>query len=369
MFKHVRLALQVGAVYIGTVVGAGFASGQEIMQFFTCFGREGIITLILSGLLFYIIAAAVMDVAARYNTYNYKDFMELIAGKRLGLAYDVLLTAFLLIVASIMFSGSGALFQESLKLPGIWGIVLMAALTLVIVIQDLTGLLRINSVIVPILFTVIISVLGATIMTGDIAGIGFKLSENYRGSFIKPLVYMVFYCCYNTFLSVGVLAAIPQSIRSRKVLRAGVFFGAAGLMLLSLMLNISLTLKSPQVFQYSIPMNYITEGFGSLVGYAVSLCIWCEIFSTAVSDVYSVAKRLSAGRQAYFAPAVVIIVLLCLPLAFFEFKGLISFFYPLFGALSIFMVFRLIYFSFRKNTFHLSSEKFYNIIGGKMYNR
>lgn len=369
MFKHIRLSLQVGAVYIGTVVGAGFASGQEIMQFFTCFGRMGIITLILSGLLFYIIAAKVMDVAAQYNTYNYKDFIELIAGKKLGLVYDVLITVFLLIVASIMFSGSGALFEESLGLPGIWGIVLMAALTLIIVLQDMTGILSINSFIVPMLFTVILSVLGATLMTGDFAGIGLKLSENYRGGFVKPLVFMVFYCCYNTFLSVGVLAAIPQSIRSRNVLRAGVLFGAVGLMLLSLMLDISLTLKSPQVFRFSIPMHYLTAGFGTMVGYTVSFCIWCEIFSTAVSDVFSVAKRLSARRPADFVPAGVITVLLCLPLSFFEFKGLISFFYPLFGALSIFIVLRLLYFSYRKNKFHLSSEKGYNIIGGKMYYR
>jgi uncharacterized membrane protein YkvI len=369
MFKHIRLSLQVGAVYIGTVVGAGFASGQEIMQFFTCFGKAGIITLILSGLLFYIIAASVMDVAVKYNVYNYKDFIGLIAGKKLGFAYDALITVFLVIVASIMFSGSGALFEESLGLPGIWGIVLMAALTLVIILQDMTGLLRINSVIVPFLFAVILSVLGATIVTGDFAGIGVKLSENYRGSFVKPLVYMVFYCCYNTFLSVGVLAAIPQSIRSRKILKAGVFFGALGLMLLSLMLNISLTLKSPQVLRYSIPMHYITSGFGTIVGYAVSFCIWCEIFSTAVSDVFSVAKRLSAGKPAHFASAGALTVLLCLPLSFFEFKGLISFFYPLFGALSILMVVRLLYFSYRKNPFHLSSEKVYNIIGGKMYNR
>ena len=37
---------KVAATYIGTVIGAGFASGQEILQFFSVFGNMGILGLI-----------------------------------------------------------------------------------------------------------------------------------------------------------------------------------------------------------------------------------------------------------------------------------------------------------------------------------
>jgi hypothetical protein len=43
----------------------------------------------------------------------------------------------------------------------------------------------------------------------------------------------------------------------------------------------------------------------------------------------------------------IITVFCCLPLAFLEFKGLISFFYPLFGVLSMFIIFRLLYTSYK----------------------
>lgn len=345
MIKHLKQSLQIGAVFIGTVVGAGFASGQEIMQFFTCFGRTGMITLLLSGVLFYIIAAAVMKAAAYYNAYTYKELIYCIAGSRAGLAFDILITAFLLIGTSIMFAGSGALFRENLGLPLILGIAVMAFLTLAIILQALTGVLRINSLIVPMLFAVIVSVLAATIMGSDIGSIGAKLAANYQGSIIKPLFYFLFYCCYNTFLSLGVLAAIPEKIKNPHVLKAGVFIGAMGLMLLSLMLNICLTLKSPQVFQYSIPMGYITSDFGKIVKNIVAICIWCEIFSTAVSNAFSIARRLCGKGKMSYIPACIATVLCCLPLAFLEFKTLISWFYPLFGALSMLIIFRLLYVS------------------------
>ena len=72
MIKNLKLSLRIGAVFIGTVVGAGFATGQEIMQFFTCFGQIGAVTLLMTGILFYIMAAAVIRAAACYNAYNYK---------------------------------------------------------------------------------------------------------------------------------------------------------------------------------------------------------------------------------------------------------------------------------------------------------
>ncbi len=343
MMKNFRLSLQIGAVFIGTVVGAGFASGQEIMQFFTCFGRVGMVTLVLSGLLFYIIAAAAIKSAAWHRTYNYRDFIYCVAGKRLGFTFDILVTAFLLIGTSIMFSGSGALFEEGFGLSKAWGIAVMALLTLIIILQSLNGVMRINSIIVPVLFAVIIAVLASTIVNSDLGSLVSRLSENYKGSFVKPIVFFIFYCCYNTFLSIGVLAALPEKTENLSVLKLGVFLGSMGLMLLSLMLNISLTLKSPQVFEYSIPMGYITSGFGRLVINIVNFCIWCEIFSTAVSNTFSLAKRLGDGKRMKYHQACFITVICCLPLAMLEFKGLISFFYPLFGAFSMFVIMRLLY--------------------------
>ncbi len=347
MIDNFKLSLQIGAVFIGTVVGAGFATGQEIMQFFTCFGKTGMITLVLSGLLFYIIAAAVINTAAYYETYNYKDLIYHITGNKIGLLYDILVTSFLLIGTSIMFSGSGALFKESLGLSPLLGVALMALLTLVIILQALNGVLKINSIIVPLLFSVIVAVLASTILNGDMGSIDSKLFANYQGSAVKPILFFLFYCCYNTFLSLGVLAAIPEKIKSPAVLKSGVFLGSMGLMLLSLMLNISLTLKSPQVFEYSVPMNYITSNFGKIIKSTVSICVWCEIFSTAVSNTFSVAKRISGGKGMPYWQTCSIVVLCCLPLAFWEFRSLIGFFYPLFGALSMLIILRLLYTSYK----------------------
>ena len=43
---------QLGMIFTGSFLGAGFVSGQEIMQFFGVFGKMGIVGMILSVFLF-----------------------------------------------------------------------------------------------------------------------------------------------------------------------------------------------------------------------------------------------------------------------------------------------------------------------------
>lgn len=344
MVRDIKLSFQIGAVFIGTVVGAGFATGQEIMQFFTVFGRAGMITLFLSGLFFYFMADAVIRFAEYNKSYNYKELVYNAAGRRTGLVYDILLTSFLFIGTSIMFAGSGALFRESLGLPGSLGIVLMAVLTLIVTLQSLTGILRINSIIVPMLFIVVGTVLSANVFNGGMEGIGSKLSGNCHGGVLKPIFFFLFYCCYNTFLSIGVLSAIPEKVKSRSALRAGILLGAMGLMVLSIMLNISLIQKSPGIFNHSIPMNFVTADFGKAIKGAVTFCIWCEIFSTAVSNTFGMVRRLS-NRHMTYGRTCFAVIFCCMPLAFFEFRKLIGFFYPVFGILSMYIIFKLMLFS------------------------
>ena len=38
-----RDTLRIAGVYVGTIIGAGYASGQEILQFFTGYGWWGIV--------------------------------------------------------------------------------------------------------------------------------------------------------------------------------------------------------------------------------------------------------------------------------------------------------------------------------------
>ena len=351
--KNKGLSWQIGAAYIGTVIGAGFASGQEILQFFSSFGRIGIGTLFLSGLVFSLLGYAIFYISLHQKTYNYKDFIYKLCGKKFGMFYDGFITVFLFLGAGIMFSGSGAIFRENLHMEPIIGIVVIAGFTLLVVLKSLDGILKANSLIVPTLTTVIIIVLVKTLMGGTSENFVSNINTVYTGSAVKPIFYFLFYCSYNTVLSLGVLSAFAENVKDIKVLKQGAIIGGLGLMGLSMFLNICLLLNMPGVFDYSVPMLIIAKKMGNIALQAVTVCVWFEILSTAIANVFSLSMRLSRKGGMNYKLICVIITIASMPLALMDFKRLIAFFYPLFGALSIMLiVYILCYFVYLKGRNH-----------------
>lgn len=56
--SSVGRVLQIGGAVVGTLVGSGFASGQEVMQYFTAYGIPGVWGAVLTMVLFALMCAA-----------------------------------------------------------------------------------------------------------------------------------------------------------------------------------------------------------------------------------------------------------------------------------------------------------------------
>ncbi len=354
-------AFQIGAVFIGTVIGAGFASGQEILQFFTRFGKTGILLLFLTGVVFSAVGYAVFYIAERLRLYNYKDFICGLYGEKMAILFDMVITLFLFIGAAIMFSGSGALFSENLNLPKSMGIAVIGFLTLVTVLNALDGVLRINSFIIPVTFSIIVMVFAANALSGGMVR-SIELSSRYcSGNIAHAVLYFLFYCAYNLMLSLGVLTALPRKFTSHRTLFQGAVIGGTGLMLLGMLINLCLLHGTPDVFDYSIPSLFVVKNYPALFRIMIMVCIWCEIFSTAVSNIFGLTVRLSSGYPHLYKIITILTVAACMPFAFYDFKRLIAFFYPIFGALSLALMPCILYTFFKLRQRQPGKKKLKNV--------
>lgn len=344
MKKRLVLSFRIGAAFIGTVIGAGYASGQEIMQFFSVFGVYGIITLLISGFVFIIAAVSIFNISSQLKAFNYKDFVCKLCGDKMGIFYDAIITLFLFLGTSIMFSGSCEIFKAYFHLPKVYGIAIICALTLLVVFKSIEGLLSVNSIIVPAISVVVVLSSLVLFKDKDMLTLWSHINISKSTSAFKAFFFMFFYCSYNLMLSLGVLTAFPQDIKNKKALSMGAFIGGFGLMVLAFLLNALILTDMPEVLDKSLPMVYITRGFHPYFRYVLALCIWGEIYSTAVSDVFSLANRLSSKKRYSYKAVCTAIVLGSIPLSLFDFKSLVAFFYPLFGALSMFLIAYIVYY-------------------------
>lgn len=125
-------ASQLAFVYVGTVVGAGFATGREIVEFFLKFGWFGFFGILVSGGMFTLLGAKLMIISKRINAKSYQEMNIFLFGATAGRIINVFMLFVLLGVTSVMLSGAGALFEEQLGMSAQIGMLITIGLSLIV---------------------------------------------------------------------------------------------------------------------------------------------------------------------------------------------------------------------------------------------
>lgn len=155
MKKELTKIFQVATVFIGTIVGAGLASGKEITEFFTQYGIESFLGIIACGIFYILISSIISKISIDHNLNSYSDVMNIVSPNILGKLTGLITTFFLISSASIILAGSGALINQFFQLPKIIGSLIMIFIAVIFLLRDTEGLIEVNSFIVPALIVTI----------------------------------------------------------------------------------------------------------------------------------------------------------------------------------------------------------------------
>lgn len=149
--------LKVVFVIIGTLIGAGFASGQEIYAFFFSFGIKGIWGILVSSLIIGIIIYITFKIVYKNDIDNYGDFLNsFIKNKKVKDITNTIINIFILISFYIMIAGFGAYLQQEFNLNSIIGSSILAILCLILFKKNVSGLVRVNEILIPVLIIIVI---------------------------------------------------------------------------------------------------------------------------------------------------------------------------------------------------------------------
>ncbi|WP_379144788.1 hypothetical protein [Paenibacillus sp. sgz500992] len=338
MKSHVR-TLQIAFTYIGTIVGAGFATGQEILRFFTRYGHWAVLTILLATVLFIWLGTKMMVIARRIEADSYEDFNRHLFGERVGSSISLFTLIVLVAVNSIMLAGAGAIFQENLGLPFQAGLLITIFGSYFLLKRGISGILQINSVVVPLMLTLSLIIISNTL---GVPGAGrFLFLETDRsifGAWMSPLLYTAF----NLGMAQAVLVPLARHTDDEKSLVRGGILGGAGIGFMLLAAHFAMSSQMPGILQFEIPMGSIAFRLGPLVQSIYLLLIFLEIFSTFVANIYGVGVQLK--QHLPIAPSLVtpLLMLICYLFSQFGFSSLLGVFYPIFGALALVWVIMLL---------------------------
>lgn len=343
MKKDISGIFQIAVVFIGTIVGAGLASGKEITQFFTSYGLKSFFGIIFCGIFYVIMGTIICKIGIAYKLNSYSDVLKTISPNLLGKITGVITTIYLLSSASIILAGSGALINQFFGVPKIVGTLIMLAIASIFLLRDTNGLIEVNSFIVPSLITTITLIFVFYCMFSKDM-LSFDFINNFEPKKNGIVLSTVLYAGYNVLCCSGVLVPLSNEIKKPKVMIYGVGFGALGLTILSCIINLLLFINQPYIYQYEIPLLLVAQRFGNVIQALLLVIIWLEMFSTEVSDVYSISKSLEQTFNIKFKHGIFLVLAVALPISQIGFSNLISTLYPLFGILSLIFISQCIYF-------------------------
>jgi uncharacterized membrane protein YkvI len=331
MSGRIKQILQIAATYIGTVVGAGFATGREIVEFFTKYGSAGFAGILISGFLFIAIGTKLMLMARRINASSFDDMNHYLFGSAASRVVNVLMLIMLFGVTGVMLSGTGALFREQLNLPFQAGVVLTLIVTYVVMKKGIDGILWTNSLIVPIM--ILFSLVLTFSMFDFSGGRQLLVGEDFTRDW-KWLVSPFAYAAFNLTLAQAVLVPLSREAADESVIKWGGFLGGLGLT--CILLNSQYVLYSvPRVLSYEIPIAEIVGGLGLFVHYFFVLVIYGEIFSTLIGNLFGLAGSL--GKNMRLSNNVILLSLMLgsYLLSQVGYAELLHYLYPVFGMIAL----------------------------------
>lgn len=324
-----KTTCKIGFTYIGTVVGAGFASGQEILQFFTTKGPLGFVGIMLASFGFIWLGNRMMLMGARLKANSYEEFNEYLFGRRIGRVMNGFVTLILFGVTTAMISGTGALVEEQIGLSFHLGVVVTLIIAYFVMLRGLDGILSVNSLVVPmmIFFCTLIGVNGL-IHWFDTFELTIMSERAPTGAWIMP---SVTYISFNLAMAQAVLIPMGAEIGNERVIKNGGLLGGLGLGVMLLATNLALSLQAPEVLQMEIPLAPVIADLGMFVKVLFLAVMWAEIFTTLIGNVYGLAANLESIFPVGQKKMLLILFTASYVLSLIGFSNLVKYAYPLFG--------------------------------------
>ncbi|MFS0690974.1 hypothetical protein AB1K89_17215 [Sporosarcina sp. 179-K 8C2 HS] len=340
--------MKMGSAFIGIIVGAGFASGQEILQYFTSFGMMGIAAAIVSTALFAYIGMVLTRLGSRLRTTSHKEVIYKISGRFLGTIIDYIIIFTLFGVGTVMVAGAGSNLEQQFGVPPFVGSLLMVVLVFITILLNVDKVVAVIGSITPFLIIAVVGVSIYCLVTMDTSfAVLDPIANDVKTTLPNWFMSAVNYVSFNIAVGASMSLVMGGAEKDEKTAALGGLVGGLGLGILILLSHLAIFSKVDVVADSNLPMLAIINEISPVLAIFMAFVLYGMIFNTAVSMFYAFGARFVKIGTKNFKMFVLITLLVGFGLSFLGFKNLVAHFYPLIGYLGLLLSGILIISSFR----------------------
>lgn len=340
-----KYSLQIALAYMSVVIGGGFASGNEVLQFFTGYGLAGIAGSVVAAVLFAFLGMQIARISSVMQAGSHKQVLYILFGEKAGFVVDVILSFFLYGVGVVMLAGAGSTLLQQFGLAPLFGSVLMTVLVVATLCLNVKGIVNLISAVMPFLLVMVVSITVYSIYTStgtqaeltqvaeDIPVITFLGAEVPNWALSGLL-----YASFNIAVGFPMLAVIGGLTKQPKAASLGGMSGGLGLGFLIIVLNIGLFANLDKLVGIEIPTLLLAEQIHPWLAVLMSLALIGMIYSTAVGMFFAFGARFATPDTNRFKILSAIFAAIGLALSQVGFTKLVGTVYPMLGVVGLILI-------------------------------
>ncbi|MDA1477020.1 YkvI family membrane protein [Bacillus changyiensis] len=311
---------------LGSLIGAGYASGQEIRQFF---GAGSGLAILLFTIIFSLSTYIVMKISFEEKTEHFLPVLEKLVGPRLAKVYDLLIILYLFTTTIVMIAGGGVTLQI-FNIPFWTGVLLLSLCIVLLFFRGLNSILSVNSCLIPILVIGLLYALISFQQTHQSWPLNRDQLDNWPAG--------ITFASLNILSVVAVLSAVGKELKGIGEVRiasvlSGLVFG-----IISFIYNETLVELADKLSKYEIPLFAVLEGTSFPIFILMSALLCTAIYTTTISNILGLSSRFLTLVKWPRWITVILLLSIMLPFTSFGFSNLIAFLYPIYGLLNLYLL-------------------------------
>ena len=322
--------LNVALMFVGAIMGAGFASGREIWQFFGVFGKQGRIGILLIAVLFVVLGMMTAYLARILGTNDMGRIIAPGGNPKIENLVSWFMAIMLFTVLINMTAAGGALLHQNFGISRLVGGVLIGVLVIVTVLGEFERISKVFRYIMPVLFAavILISVLAVTANLGASAQREPVKPSPIAGNWVLAAC---LYISYNILAMIPIVATSSVNAKSEKSAMLG--SGLGGIFLGVLAFTIVLALQKDMQFAQAMdmPMLAYAGRISKGAGIIYSVLLFAAIYASATSNFYGFTTKLRTDEKK--SRKVILSACLAFLLGLVGFKNVVAYMFPIEGYL------------------------------------
>ena len=332
--------------FIGVVVGAGFASGQEAMQYFVAFGEWGLWGIALAAALMMVTGVSILQLGSYFQAVEHTAVYNKIASPVTAkiLDWSTLITLFS--IGFVMFAGGGSNINQQFPSIPVWvGGTVMLILVLLVGLMDVDRVTRVIGTITPFIIVFVVLATGYTILTADVdfASLNTWAIDNVNTSLPNWWLSALNYTGLNVMTAVSMSIVIGGNFLDNRAVGIGGLIGGFLYLILLALLVFALFFEAKDVNGEDMPVLKLITGIHPVLGVLMTFVIYGMVFNTAIGMFYALGKRLTRNNPQRFYPVYAASCIIGFILSFIGFQSLVSNVYPILGYLGLLMIVVMVY--------------------------